>query len=889
MTLPLKQKTDSRAGLSFPRVFSRSVTHPFKAVKWERRDAIITGADGTEIFCQREVEFPAQWSQTATNIVAQKYFRGALGSKERETSVKQMVSRVADAICEWGKASKYFADDVAAEIFRDELMVLLLHQKMAFNSPVWFNVGVEAKPQCSACFINSVDDSLASVLSLAKTEGLLFKFGSGSGTNLSSLRGSGEMLTGGGTASGPVSFMRGLDAFAGAIKSGGKTRRAAKMVILNIDHPDIVSFIECKAEEESKARALIEAGYDGGFDIQGGAYDSVRFQNANHSVRVTDDFMLAVEEDEPWNTVTRDGRVFETRPARELMRRMADAAHRSGDPGIQFDTTINRWHTCPNSGRINASNPCSEYMFLDDSACNLASLNLMAFTERTGTIKFDVHAYMHAIKITMTAMDILVGWSSYPTESITENSLEFRPLGLGMANLGSLLMQSGLPYDSEVGRAQAAAIAALTCGHAYAVSAEIAKAMGPFGSYHQNRKPMAAVIRKHRDALEEIDSDLVPVELWHAAENSWDQALTLGEDYGYRNSQATVIAPTGTISFLMDCQTTGIEPELSLVKYKTLVGGGQLKLITSNISNALCQLGYLPEERILIQAHVEEHGTVEGSAVRSEHLPVFDCALRAPNATRSIGIHGHVHMLAAIQPFVSGAISKTVNMPTDATVEDVETVYTEAWRLGLKSIAVYRDGSKRTQPLSTVTKPYGPGEQEAKDLPPGPPAAIRHKLPSERRSLTHKFSVGGHEGYITVGFYDDGHAGEIFVRMAKEGSVIAGLMDSFATSVSLALQHGVPLPVLCEKFKGTRFEPSGFTGNTNIPIATSFMDYIFRWLETRFHHEQVVDAVDTPKVPSPTYSVQESAAPPCSECGTLLVPNGSCYGCPNCGATTGCS
>jgi ribonucleoside-diphosphate reductase alpha chain len=935
----------ARPGLTVDRYFTREGVDPFSEVEWELRDAVISGADGKVFFEQRQVEFPRAWSQTATNVVVQKYFRGTLGTPERERSVRQMVGRVADTIFGWGKEDGYFKSERDAVAFRDELAHLLLQQKMAFNSPVWFNVGVEAQPQCSACFINSVDDSMSSILGLAKTEGMLFKYGSGTGSNLSSLRSSQELLNGGGTASGPVSFMRGFDSFAGAIKSGGKTRRAAKMVILDAQHPDIVDFIDCKALEEKKAWALIDAGYDGGFNVVGGAYDSVGYQNANHSVRVTDDFMQAVLRDGEWKTrAVTDGHVVQTFQAREIMRKMSDAAWICGDPGIQYDTTINDWHPCINTARINASNPCSEYMFLDDSACNLASLNLRKFQRPDGEL--DIAAYRKAIQITATAMEIIVDNSAYPTERIAQNSWDYRPLGLGYANLGALLMSRGLPYDSEPGRAYAGALTAILCGEAYRQSARIsAEATGPFKGYAKNEEPFLRVMRKHRSAVEQIDGAYVPYDVMQAARDAWDDAISLGSKHGYRNGQTTVLAPTGTIAFLMDCDTTGVEPDIALVKYKRLVGGGLLKIVNQTVPEALTKLGYTAKEVDAIVDHINANDTIEGAPfLKDEHLAVFDCAFRSATGTRSIHYMGHIRMMSAAQPFLSGAISKTVNLPNDCTVEDIEDAYIQAWKMGLKAIAVYRDGCKRTQPLSTNLKQatstgkeapvvdalaaLSPQERafiealrERKTRPAGPPMAIRHKLPNERASFTHKFSIGGHEGYVTVGLYEDGTPGEIFVRMAKEGSVIAGLMDSFATAISLALQHGVPMQILIEKFKGTRFEPSGFTGNQEIPIATSIMDYLFRWLSVRFpteggmierHPAAKAAQLDLPRVPlmakDPLAAggvagkvlvedasakdrtwVQETDAPPCHECGTLMVRNGACHKCPNCGSTSGCS
>ncbi len=933
-----RRQTLNKPGLSFERYFTTAGVDPFETVEWELRDAVIKGADGSMVFEQRGVEFPTTWSQTATNVVVQKYFRGTLGTPERESSVRSMVGRVADTIYGWGKKDDYFKSAEDALAFRDELVHLLLHQKMAFNSPVWFNVGVEEHPQCSACFINSVEDSMESILGLARTEGMLFKFGSGAGSNLSSLRSSAELLNGGGTASGPVSFMRGFDSFAGAIKSGGKTRRAAKMVILNAEHPDIIDFIESKKKEEQKAWALIDAGYDGGFNVVGGAYDSVGYQNANHSVRVTDDFMNAVMNDGTWQTkAVTDGRTIAEMPARQVMRAMADAAWVCGDPGIQFDTTINHWHPCINTDRIHASNPCSEYMFLNDSACNLASLNLRKFQGEDG--EFDVEAYRRAVRTTITAMEIIVDNASYPTKKIELNSHKYRPLGLGYANLGALLMSRGLPYDSEPGRAYAAALTSILCGEAYRTSAEISReSTGPFDGYAGNEEPMNRVMRQHRAAVESIDNALVPYDMMEAARTAWDEAIEIGAEHGYRNGQSTVLAPTGTIAFMMDCDTTGVEPDIALIKYKRLVGGGMIKIVNNTVPEALGRLGYDAKETEAICAHVDEKETIEGApGLKDEHLPVFDCAFRSPAGSRSIHYMGHLRMMSAVQPFLSGAISKTVNLPNDCTVEDIEDAYIEAWKMGLKAVAVYRDGCKRTQPLSTSKEGAESDGRLAKDplaeladderavieemrarkRRNGPPMARRYKLRDERRSITHKFGIAGHEGYITVGLYEDGSPGEIFVRMAKEGSVIAGLMDSFATAISLALQHGVPLSILADKFKSTRFEPSGFTGNPEIPMATSIMDYLFRWLSLRFleaeKHPAAIAAgaqLDLPRVGiSPeevraegsttivveqvtrteTAYIQETDAPPCHECGTLMVRNGACHKCPNCGSTSGCS
>ncbi len=957
----------TQQGLTFARRFSTEGISPYDELEWERRTASISDAKGNTIFEQKDVEVPADWSMTATNIVASKYLHGRMGTPERETGVRQLVSRVVETIRGWGMARGYFATDVDAAIFHDELAHLLLTQKVAFNSPVWFNVGCDRlepdadgqnwhwdpvtggvqytasgykNPQCSACFINAVDDSLDSILTLAKTEGMLFKWGSGTGTNLSSLRGSMELLSGGGQASGPLSFMRGFDAFAGVIKSGGKTRRAAKMVILNVDHPDIVEFIECKAKEEAKAFTLIKAGYDGsGPDSE--AFSSIFFQNANNSVRVSDEFMRAYEADGDFTTHTVKGHEpVATYKARDIMKKIAESTWLCGDPGMQFDTTINKWHTSKNTARINASNPCSEYMFLDNSACNLSSLNLMRFVTPSGT--FDIPAYRHAISVIITAMEILVDNSGYPTEAIARNSHDYRPLGLGYANLGALLMSFGLPYDSVAGRDLAAGMTAIMCGQAYLQSAVIAAQCPPLASatpltasvehqggacpgFYVNREPFLDVIRMHRAEVNNIGKSraaaaagepfAVPQldSLIDASRECWDMALAYGERYGYRNSQVTVLAPTGTIGFMMDCDTTGIEPDLALVKYKKLVGGGNIKIVNQTVAPALFKLGYTVDEVNAIVSYIDATGTIEGApGIKPEHLSVFDCSFKPLKGTRSIHYMGHIKMMAAAQPFLSGAISKTVNLPHEASVEDVAEAYAESWRQGIKAVAIYRDGSKGTQPLNTsmdakkepsaldvagsrllshlaASQPAAeadlktlethagdklevsakqmlaaaqafqkaleeiataaalpvlaasPSLDAATDLATtneqdlnAPPRAVRHRLQAERASVTHKFSIAGHEGYITVGLYPSGQPGEIFIRMAKEGSTVSGLMDAFATSISLALQHGVPLKVLCEKFAHTRFEPSGWTGNEQIGYAKSLMDYIFRWLNLRF-------------------------------------------------------
>jgi ribonucleoside-diphosphate reductase alpha chain len=908
---------EKRAGLSFRRHFTRAGRHPYDEITWELRSAVINDERGQPVFEQHGIEVPSTWSQTATNIVASKYFRGQMGAPDRERSVRGLISRVVDTIRGWAEAQGYFATPEDLQAFSDELTHLLVQQKAAFNSPVWFNVGIEKHPQSSACFINAVQDTMESILGLARTEGMLFKFGSGTGSNLSSIRSSKEPLAGGGTASGPVSFMRGYDAFAGVIKSGGKTRRAAKMVILNTDHPDIVEFVNCKADEEKKAWALIDAGYDGAFNVRGGAYDSVFFQNANHSVRVTDEFMRAVIEDHEWQTkYVISGELCETLRARDLMKMMAEAAWQCGDPGIQYDTTVNDWHTCPNTARINGSNPCSEYMFLDDTACNLASLNLMKFVGEDG--EFDVEDFRAACRTVITAQEILVDNSSYPTPAIDRNSHDFRPLGLGYANLGVLLMDRGLPYDSDEGRAYAAAVTALMHGEAYAQSARVASAMGPFAGHAKNAEPMLRVIDKHRKHAHMIDSSLVPKALLQASLDVWDEAYALGAQHGYRNSQVTVLAPTGTIGFMMDCDTTGIEPDIALVKYKKLVGGGVMKIVNQSVPGVLKKLGYTPIQVEDILRYVDEREMIEGAPhLKDEHLAIFDCAFPPRDGKRSIHWMGHIKMMAAVQPFLSGAISKTVNMPTDATPEDIQQAYVEGWKLGLKAIAVYRDGCKRSQPLST-SKEEAKGTAEAPAAvaaaPPAEGRPARRKLPDERHAITHKFQIAGHEGYITVGMYEDGKPGEIFLVMAKEGSTISGLMDAFATSISMALQYGVPLEALVEKFSHVRFEPSGFTKNPEIPYAKSITDYIFRWLASKFlsaerqeavgvqhsesslkPHSGPVTAVSVhsdraPEAPAPGAAMRaQSDAPPCHYCGSIMIRNGTCYRCANCGSTSGCS
>ncbi len=929
-SLRSETKTKTRTGIVFPRYFTAKLQAgqtPYDEIQWEMRTASIGNDKGSVIFEQRDVEAPADWSQTATNIVASKYFYGKLGSPERETSVMQLVERVVNTITDWGKKDGYFKTDSDAENFRADLAHLMLTQKACFNSPVWFNVGVKEtrgygwiydekldrvtklesgvmRPQCSACFIVSVKDSLESILDLAKTEGMLFKWGSGTGTNLSAIREEDAALSGGGRASGPLSFMKGFDAFAGVIKSGGKTRRAAKMVILNADHPDIEQFIWCKAKEEKKAYALVEAGYDSSLD--GEAYSSIFFQNANNSVRATDDFMDAVIRDgEWWTKSVATGQPVHRYKARDIMRQIAEATHQCGDPGMQFDTTINKWHPCKNTARINASNPCSEYMFLDDSACNLSSLNLMKFLGPDG--QFNVEAFRHAVDTMILAQEIIVDNASYPTQQIGENSHNFRPLGLGFANLGALLMSMGVPYDSDQGRDIAAAITAVMCGQAYLTSSRIAESTGPFPGYGVNEQPFLEVIRMHRDAVNRINRHNVSAALYDGARQCWDDAYESGRRYGYRNGQVTVIAPTGTIGFMMDCDTTGIEPDLALIKYKKLVGGGVIKIVNNTVPQALIKLGYSPEQVEQIVGHIDSTGTIEGAPhLKNEHLAVFDCSFRPQNGTRSIHYMGHVRMMAAVQPFISGAISKTINMPEESTVEDIMNAYTESWKLGLKAVAIYRDNSKKVQPLSS-----GSGKNEKKSVAVAASATanaavekvvyrpVRRKLPDERQSITHKFSIGGHEGYITVGMYEDGAPGEIFITMAKEGSTISGLMDSFATAVSFNLQYGVPLKFLVDKFAHVRFEPSGWTGNPQVPYAKSIMDYIFRWLGAKFLGPEyaVTEAGEAPVLRPTEADAQQQLpftpvvadAPLCAECGSIMTRNGSCYKCGNCGGTSGCS
>jgi len=909
------QSADQQLGLAFPRFFSHEAVDPFDEIKWESRVALIGSEQGEVVFEQRDVEIPSFWSQQATNIVVSKYFRGQMGSPDRESSVKQLIGRVVDTITGWAEAQHYFASEDDLRAFSDDLKHLLVFQKAAFNSPVWFNCGFEKAPQCSACFINSVEDTMESILTLAKTEGMLFKFGSGTGTNLSSIRSSRELLAGGGTASGPVSFMKGYDAFAGVIKSGGKTRRAAKMVVLDVAHPDIVDFINCKVDEEKKAWALIDAGYDGSFT--GTAYSSVFFQNSNNSVRVSDDFMRAVVDNDQWHTLAvKDNSVVDTHQARELMHLIAEGTHVCGDPGMQFDTTINDWHTCPNTAKIRASNPCSEYMFLDDSACNLASLNLMKFVNEDKGGDFDSTAFAAAVRTLITAQEIIVSNASYPTKAIEKNSRDYRPLGLGYANLGALLMSRGIPYDSDEGRDWAGALTALMTGEAYAQSARIARDHGgPFDGFAANREPFLRVMHKHRDALKGVGADRVPTPLCVAANQAWDDAVELGEAFGYRNAQATVLAPTGTIGFMMDCDTTGVEPDIALVKYKKLVGGGMMKIVNGTVPMALKNLGYGDKEVDAIVSYIDEHETIEGAPFLDEaHLPVFDCAFKPEKGSRAIHYMGHIKMIGAAQPFISGAISKTINVPPDARIEDIEQAYIDAWRLGTKAVSIYRDGSKRTQPLNTSRD-----SQTTEAGATGSAEPSRRRLPDERHAITHKFDIAGHEGYVTIGLFEDGSPGELFLVMAKEGSTISGFADAFAQAVSYALQYGVPLQVLIDKFSHVRFEPSGMTRNPDVRVAKSIVDYIFRWMATKFlsQEEQYHAGVNVrtgsqtaPKqleleTPEPVagmaqaetngsrgapFAIQnDQDAPPCSTCGAIMIRNGSCYKCVNCGATSGCA
>lgn len=889
-------------GLKWPRLFGEDVD-PYDLIHWEKRVARITKANGEVVFEQRDVEAPDFWSQTATDIVASKYFRGRLGSAERENSARQMVDRVVNVIVGWGFVGDYFAAREDAENFRQDLKFLMINQYAAFNSPVWFNVGVREKPQCSACFIISVDDCMESIFEWNNTEGWIFKGGSGSGTNLSRLRSSFEFLSGGGKSSGPVSFMKMPEGTACAIRSGGTTRRAAKMVVLNADHPDILDFIDCKMVAEGMVRALEKAGYRN--SLEGNVFDPYTmlfFQNANNSVRVADEFMRRVETDGNWELkAVTTGKIIRTLKAKELMDRIAKAAWHAADPGMQFDATINAWHTCPASGRINASNPCSEYMHLDDSACNLASLNLLKFLEGDGS--FNVRRFKHAVDTIILAQEIIVGSSSYPTEKISKNACNFRQLGLGYANLGSLLMNLGLAYDSEAGRTMAAVITSIMCGEAYRMSAAIASVKGPFAGYEINRDAMLAVMKKHHLAATVLKTAHPDISFDCEYVAVWEKAIELGQQFGYRNSQATVLAPTGTIAFLMDCDTTGIEPELALIKYKKLVGGGTLKLVNNQVGAALAKVGYSEVKIKEILDYVLENETIEGApGLEPDHLPIFDCSFKPQNGVRSIGYMGHVRMLGAVQPFISGAISKTVNLPNGATVDDIRDVFIQAWKHGLKAVAVYRDGSKSVQPLNTSnveselkkTEKQTQGSNGEKTQAAG--SYTRRKLPDTRNAITHKFSVGGHEGYLTVGLYPDGTPGETFIVIAKEGSTVSGLVDTIATLTSVALQSGVPLKVLVRKFKDMKFEPLGITENPEIRFASSIIDYIFRWLGKRFLlKEDQEEILGSPKAVTPASTVGadtqgtrvDSDSPTCPTCGGIMRRTGTCHTCDTCGTNDG--
>jgi ribonucleoside-diphosphate reductase alpha chain len=918
-------------GIGIRRYFTEAGTHPYDTLEWERRDARIPNyRDGTDAFFQPDVEFPVSCSQNATNIVAQKYFRGTLGTPERESSLRQVIDRIVDTIADWGIRDGYFVDDDEAAIFRDELKYTLVHQRAAFNSPVWFNIGVQGVPQqASACFILAVEDTMDAILNWYREEGIIFKGGSGSGINLSGLRSSSEGLQGGGTASGPVSFMRGADASAGTIKSGGKTRRAAKMVILDADHPDIEEFIWCKAIEERKARALGEAGFD--MDLDGKDSHSIQYQNANNSVRVTDEFMQAVLDGRDWQlrTVT-TGEVARTMPARDLMRQISEATWECADPGMQFDTTINRWHTAPNTGRINASNPCSEYMHLDNSACNLASINLLRYLDDDD--EFDVEAFAHTVEVVFTAQEILVGNADYPTEKIAETSRVFRQLGLGYANLGALLMARGLPYDSPEGRAWAGAITALMTGHAYATSARTAARMGPFAGYADNADAMLNVLRMHREQAGEIDDELVPSGLLSAARHTWDDAVSLGETHGVRNSQASVLAPTGTIALALDCDTTGIEPDLALTKAKKLVGGGTMLIVNQTVPRALRRLGYADEQIDQIVAYINEHKSIVGApGFNPEHLPVFACSM----GDNTIHYMGHVTMMGAVQPFISGAISKTCNVPEETTVDEIEQLHIDAWHLGLKAIAIYRDNCKVAQPLATQKASDNALAAEAERVVEHVITVekpVRRKLPKKRTSQTFSFRVADCHGYVTVGEFEDGQPGELFLKVAKQGSTLAGIMDGFAIAVSLGLQFGVPLRTFVEKFTNVRFEPAGMTDDRELRFATSLLDYIFRRLAVEYlpveeRREIGVLTVDErvqPTLPGveeasteshpglDTLPLEDQPAPEteavqpaeaastmsatiegetviCHICGDIMQRAGTCYACPSCGTTSGCS
>ena len=936
----LQKQKDKSAGMHIPAVFSKKDIHPFDEIEWDQRKAVIKNDKGAIVFEEDGVEVPKPWSALATNVVASKYFYGAKGTDIHEKSVRQLIHRVARTLTDWGLKDGYFASAEDGETFYRELCYICANQYGAFNSPVWFNIGLHqvyglssasktcyywnpAKtaielspdsykcPQGSACFIQSVADSMEDIMRLTAAEAMLFKYGSGTGTDLSTLRSSREKLSGGGTPSGPLSFMRVFDQVAAVVKSGGKTRRAAKMQSLKVEHPDIMEFINCKVNEEKKARALVKAGYDGSFN--GEAYSSVMFQNANLSVRVTDEFMQAVEAGTVWHTkAVTTGEIMEVLEARTIMQNIADAAHYCGDPGVQYHTTINSWHTCPNSGAINASNPCSEYMFVDNSACNLASINLMKFCDDRQV--FDTGKFEHTVRMLIIAQDILVDNCSYPTFEIAENSHRFRPLGLGYANLGALIMRLGKPYDSDEGRAFASAVTALMTGSAYLTSAEMAATRGAFDVFPQNREPMLNVINMHRAALENVKRETDAAPILDEAAKTWERAAELGQRHGYRNAQVTVLAPTGTIGFMMDCDTTGVEPDIALVKYKQLADGGMFKIVNRSLPAALKRLGYNDEQIKTIVRYVDEKDTVEGApGLRDEHLRVFDCAFKPKNGARFIDYHAHLRMMAAVQPFLSGAISKTINMPSSATPQEIMQVFMDGWKLGLKAVAIYRDGSKGIQPVSTgkAAATEGGGAHEIVATKP-----FRRRMSSTRRSITHKFEVAGHQGYLTVGLYEDGSPGELFITMAKEGSTVGGIMDAFGTAISMCLQYGVPASTLIDKFTHSRFEPSGFTKNPEIPYAKSLVDYIFRWLTLTFpngksHSEQewhnpaktatAAQQIEQPKAQSVEQAVAADSmlhkqgtlyqedAPVCDQCGAITVRNGSCYRCFVCGSSMGCS
>lgn len=882
-----KTKIETAASLA-RRHFTREGRHPFDEINWVTRHVTVNGQSDS---VERELEFPDFWSESACKIAGSKYFRGRIGTPEWESSAKQMIGRVTSTLRRWGLESGYFDSEVEADAFADELAYILVNQRAAFNSPVWFNMGIDKKPQCSACFILAVEDNMDSILDWIRTEGLIFKRGSGAGINLSPLRGTKETLSAGGHSSGPVSFMRGADSVAGMIASGGSTRRAAKMVVMNVDHPDILKFITTKADEEKKVKALIEGGYDM-YDLNNDGWNSIQYQNANNSVRVTDEFMQAVERDSEWRTTYRaSGETADVYRARDVMRAIGEAAWTCGDPGIQFDTTINRWHTIPKAGRNNASNPCSEFLSIDNSSCNLASINLLQYLSPDRT--FDVAAFQHTVDIMFLAQEIIIDNASYPTEKIGDNTRKYRQIGLGYANLGAMLMTLGYAYDSERGRAAAAAVTALMTGSAYRASAMIAGKKGPFAGYAENRKDMQAVMGMHAVALEGIRTEEVfDPALAHAAKAVWKETLTLGRKNGYRNSQATVLAPTGTIALMMDCATTGIEPEFALVKMKQLVGGGFMQFANTTVESALRGLGYTNMEIETIAAHLKERGTIEGApGLKEEHLTVFDCAVKPANGNRVISWEGHVKMVAAVQPFLSGAVSKTFNMSSEATVDDIIQAYTMGWKYGLKAFAIYRDGSKSAQPLTT-----GARKSQAKAKP------TRRHLPATRAAETHKFSIAGHEGYLTYSTFENGDLAEMFIRMSKQGSILAGLLDVFSIAVSVAMQYGVPLKDLVNKFAHTRFEPAGFTTNKEIPGATSIIDYIFRYLGMRHLSEEEqedlgiapahreIEAVSVSRVlPEPLAKKPNVvlAGSVCRSCGGMLIQTGTCKTCVQCGTSNG--